>query len=436
MFFTIATKKNVLLYVHDCSARNEALINILKSKFSSLNLIWVTKESNGWWRTFGIHDSEIFTPDSRTEAVLFQNVLRRAIQSKQLSRSETIIFSTQPNILESASQLLLGTVYLQIDDSDKRTEIDAYGADFFTKTNGIAEILDGSNFGYASEVFASPINCRVTPEASKKTLAYGWIDNQETGTRDYYGGRYFSQKDSRHDLHPLSLRIIDSKNHARQGDSIRWTFAFLIHAITAGKIDFITWVPTKPGQNDRFSQFLNGLENYSYLKPYDIKPNQIRQDLLTCVKPYESMKKFRAALRPGVVKGVFAAHKDVAQKRVVLLDDVRTTGSTLAECVRTLMDKGAGEVIPISLAYKPFKNFILSSLNDTPPFTGCCDWPHVIRFNGQNGEPFFGCSAWHPDDQVTHRTGTFGSIRKAILSSSDANLLTYDSMELDSWLDY
>ncbi|MHC1728611.1 MAG: double zinc ribbon domain-containing protein [Syntrophobacteraceae bacterium] len=46
------------------------------------------------------------------------------------------------------------------------------------------------------------------------------------------------------------------------------------------------------------------------------------------------------------VKGVFELSKDAAVRgrRILLLDDVFTTGSTLSECARTLKKKGASEV--------------------------------------------------------------------------------------------
>lgn len=58
------------------------------------------------------------------------------------------------------------------------------------------------------------------------------------------------------------------------------------------------------------------------------------------------------AARRGNVLGVYGLCKDVdvTGKRVLLVDDIATTGSTLAECARVLEVAGAKEVMCIALA--------------------------------------------------------------------------------------
>jgi len=52
------------------------------------------------------------------------------------------------------------------------------------------------------------------------------------------------------------------------------------------------------------------------------------------------------------VRGAFTVRKPerTAGKRILLVDDVYTTGSTLAECARTLLDTGADSVAVLTLA--------------------------------------------------------------------------------------
>lgn len=50
------------------------------------------------------------------------------------------------------------------------------------------------------------------------------------------------------------------------------------------------------------------------------------------------------------VKDAFHAHAAVHAKRIALVDDVLTTGATLAECALALQQAGASDVIAITLA--------------------------------------------------------------------------------------
>ena len=56
-----------------------------------------------------------------------------------------------------------------------------------------------------------------------------------------------------------------------------------------------------------------------------------------------------AVARRANVLGVYDAAGDCAGKRVLLLDDIVTTGETLRECARVLRDAGAAEVLALTL---------------------------------------------------------------------------------------
>ena len=53
------------------------------------------------------------------------------------------------------------------------------------------------------------------------------------------------------------------------------------------------------------------------------------------------------------IRDAFLGHSIAANLRILVLDDVTTTGATLMECARALQEKGAREVFCLTLAKTP-----------------------------------------------------------------------------------
>lgn len=75
-------------------------------------------------------------------------------------------------------------------------------------------------------------------------------------------------------------------------------------------------------------------------------------DTLARSRPTEPQIKLSAAERRLNVKGAFTVNRpgSVAGKRILLLDDVMTTGSTMDECAKELKNAGAEAVIAVTIA--------------------------------------------------------------------------------------
>uniref|UniRef100_A0A831UEN5 ComF family protein n=1 Tax=Geobacter metallireducens TaxID=28232 RepID=A0A831UEN5_GEOME len=79
------------------------------------------------------------------------------------------------------------------------------------------------------------------------------------------------------------------------------------------------------------------------------------RDALRRVRPTVAQATLSARERRANVRGAFAVADPgrVAEKRVLLVDDVATTGSTAAECARVLKGAGAGAVFVATVALAP-----------------------------------------------------------------------------------
>lgn len=117
----------------------------------------------------------------------------------------------------------------------------------------------------------------------------------------------------------------------------------------AGQFDLITWVPVS---RKRLRS-----------RGYDQAQLLAQQASLVCgTKPVRLLKKIRnnprqsslqePALRRANVQGVYTALQPAmtAGKRILLIDDVVTTGSTMSECARVLLTAGAEQVLGAALA--------------------------------------------------------------------------------------
>jgi ComF family protein len=83
------------------------------------------------------------------------------------------------------------------------------------------------------------------------------------------------------------------------------------------------------------------------------RPLRLEMDVLRKVRETPPQLGLKAADRRMNLKKAFAVVKDIGGKRVVLLDDVMTTGATVRECSRTLIRAGAREVVIAALARAP-----------------------------------------------------------------------------------
>ena len=54
------------------------------------------------------------------------------------------------------------------------------------------------------------------------------------------------------------------------------------------------------------------------------------------------------------VRGVYRAAEDIRDRRILLVDDICTTGATLCECAGVLLSAGAAAVVCTAVARTPF----------------------------------------------------------------------------------
>lgn len=114
-----------------------------------------------------------------------------------------------------------------------------------------------------------------------------------------------------------------------------------------GEFDTVTWVPVSRKRLRRRGYDQAELLARSACRLWETQPVRLLEK--TADNPAQSGIRDAAARRANVL-GVYEAVGDVTGKRVLLIDDICTSGATLTECVRVLENAGAERVVCVAAA--------------------------------------------------------------------------------------
>ena len=121
-----------------------------------------------------------------------------------------------------------------------------------------------------------------------------------------------------------------------------------------GEFDVVTFAPVSDKRRKTRGYDQAQLLAVETAKAWDIKP----LTLLKKTRDNAPQSGLGAPARRGNVIGVYEATNDeqIKNARILLIDDIITTGSTLSECARVLRDAGAESVVCACLAQASVEN--------------------------------------------------------------------------------
>ena len=121
----------------------------------------------------------------------------------------------------------------------------------------------------------------------------------------------------------------------------------LIEHRELGAFDLIIPVPLHPSR--KMSRGFNQAELLAYplAEPCGA---EVRTDILKRTKKTKQQSKLKIKKRSENLLSAFSASQDLTGKRILLVDDVVTTGSTLCSCAEALRAAGAQSVAAVTLA--------------------------------------------------------------------------------------
>lgn len=120
-----------------------------------------------------------------------------------------------------------------------------------------------------------------------------------------------------------------------------------------GEFDTVTWVPVSGKRLRSRGYDQSELLARAACRLWDTEPVCLLKK--TIDTPPQSRIQEAAARRANVL-GVYETSGDVGGKRILLIDDIYTTGATLSECVRVLKEAGADSVVCAVVAFAREQN--------------------------------------------------------------------------------
>ena len=198
--------------------------------------------------------------------------------------------------------------------------------------------------------------------------------------RCYALGRYFKTEDPRHSGSALAASLLELKDKDGPAKILGQALAEFVHKV-GWTPDYIVPVPPKPKETrSRFQALLDASEQFL---PED---TEVESGGLRCVREVQGYKRKRPRERAEAVRGAFASQYDWNGTKVLLLDDVFTTGATAKECARVLLAANASEVRIVAFG-RDQQTFVTKECSQ-------CGRPMRVRTNRQTDEQFWGCSGY------------------------------------------
>ncbi|MBV8299195.1 MAG: hypothetical protein JO083_06615 [Candidatus Eremiobacteraeota bacterium] len=209
-------------------------------------------------------------------------------------------------------------------------------------------------------------------------------------------GRSFPRSDARFDKHQYTQRILRLKGDGGIERFARGVAAVFPWLRAHGGVDVITRVPPRPGHTDPLGEVAARAGTLSNV--------QVDLDRLERVREYIPQKGIGDyENRRQNVRGAFRAADFDNDFRVVLIDDIYTSGSTALECARTLVVAGATHVDII--AFGKNQHLITPTVGAAALQCGNCGSPMRLRISAKENA-YWQCTQWrHCDNRDYYDKG-------------------------------
>lgn len=280
----------------------------------------------------------IYEPQYKYFVAPTPEIHEKVLTGLRLTTSEVAYVSKNINFIDNAMRFLSGTIWIK--------------SGIFTYQNAsywpdlVFESLTDLGNGLKKQITGCFGEVTISPDISIKK---GYCKPVCFGSEAlFFLGRYFGYSHYMNQLHPYSAAIFwNKKKNSKAYGVFNGQFANLFtklvnHIKNTIGADCICHVPARPGDDNRFGEIVESVAKNCQVENIS--------DFFVCVRNYVTQKGLPEAERRENIRGVFEFRRYLQNKKIVLIDDIITTGATVEECIHVLKRAGAANVSVVVLA--------------------------------------------------------------------------------------
>jgi len=326
------------------------------------------------------------------------NNLRAGMERLNVQPYETIYITENALDLPEAIATRVGTIQLA-------GQFTGIFPDIFAQSAAqVAEILvdrkRGRDYGYIGEMYATMRGKTAVWGGSGVLIGRpGFLTSSPVVDRALSRqlavtvlGRYFPTTEARFTKHQFSRRLLAAKNRDRRAHRLFQPLAFAMNTlVNRDHYDSIVRVPPKPISVSDHVDWL--VRSAASLGDRSLLP-LVHSDTLHCIVDYPKQHDAGSHENRAVnVAGVFRATAGARGKRLLLIDDILTSGSTVASAAQTLLDAGALTVGVLAIGFTQNR---VHRLHETtlPCNKAGCDGVATLQLSRTSDAAFWGCSKY------------------------------------------
>ena len=376
MLFDNSLLKIFVFYIDDYIARDTNEINNLLA-FANIHHCIILTENGSLYHGMQNENIEIREWNFSLPNYYFQCEIMRENNVKL----ESIAYiSDHLDFLNNAKGLLSCTVLLSLSKIFEFNREASFIPDLLVPDiNSLEMILKERSYGFIGEIAISKIK---SPKGRIIVCRNTEMDYLLVSAGRYYGIQHYLSLFSTYSSAIRLNKSSRSKLFGSFNEIFSNIFIAEIKAVMKNKKSCdinLCSVPDKLSKNtgDKFAVVRN--EICKTLRIKDITPR------FKCIRDYTDQKSVSGYDRAANVKNAFSYDGSLKDKTILLIDDIVTTGATMSECVKVLKEKGAKNVIGISLA---INQIACDNIFHHLPFFDLCNNCRIL-FNSNDLKPFY-----------------------------------------------